>query len=170
MQQPESRSSSSTPSSASPTQFSQPSSELKPNAATTTNARQALGDQLNELLQVLFELSVIVYDFQPDGNKLVWNKVNTVIDHYKKIDELKNDIDAYIPEEVINYVETGRNPDIFTQAFVERAATENQFTNGKIQAISDFKSMLSTEFAKSFPDLYDNTDLFANTSSENSSS
>lgn len=35
----------------------------------------------------------------------------------------------------ISYVEHGRNPDIFTQSFVERTATENQFTNGKIKAV-----------------------------------
>jgi mediator of RNA polymerase II transcription subunit 10 len=42
---------------------------------STINARQSVEDQLNELLQKLFELSVIVYDFQPDGNKLVWKKM-----------------------------------------------------------------------------------------------
>jgi hypothetical protein len=36
----------------------------------------------------------------------------------------------------IRVVEEGKNPDIFTQAFVERTATENQFTNGKIKAVS----------------------------------
>lgn len=35
-----------------------------------------------------------------------------------------------------SFVEQGRNPDKFTQDFVERAATENQFTNGKIKAVS----------------------------------
>jgi hypothetical protein len=35
-----------------------------------------------------------------------------------------------------SFVEHGKNPDIFTQGFVERAATENQFTNGKIKAVS----------------------------------
>lgn len=39
------------------------------------NTRESLENQLNELLQVLFELSVVVYDFQPDGNKLVWEKM-----------------------------------------------------------------------------------------------
>jgi hypothetical protein len=34
-----------------------------------------------------------------------------------------------------SYVENGQNPDLFTQAFVSRAATENQFTNGKIKAV-----------------------------------
>lgn len=34
-----------------------------------------------------------------------------------------------------SYVENGRNPELFTQSFVERTATENQFTNGKIKAV-----------------------------------
>lgn len=42
---------------------------------STLDARQSLEDKLNDLLQKLFELSVIVYDFQPDGNKLVWKKM-----------------------------------------------------------------------------------------------
>ncbi|KAG2201667.1 mediator complex, subunit Med10 [Mucor mucedo] len=130
---------------------------MQPEENSTVNARQSVEDQLNELLQELFELSVIVYDFQPDGNKLVWKKINSIIEHYKDIDHLKDDIDSFIPEEVINFVEHGKNPDIFTQGFVERAATENQFTNGKIKAVNEFKSILSDEFSKSFPDLYDST-------------
>jgi hypothetical protein len=39
------------------------------------DSRLSLEDNLNDLLQKLFELSVIVYDFQPDGNKLVWKKM-----------------------------------------------------------------------------------------------
>lgn len=42
---------------------------------TSAQVRQSAEDKLNELLQKLFELSVIVYDFQPDGNKLVWKKM-----------------------------------------------------------------------------------------------
>ncbi|ORZ26073.1 transcription factor subunit Med10 of mediator complex-domain-containing protein [Absidia repens] len=81
---------------------------------------------------------------------------NSVLEHYKTIDDLKNGLNKFIPEEVINYVENGQNPDLFTQAFVSRTATENQFTNGKIQAVDNFRSLLSDEFAKSFPDLYEN--------------
>ncbi|KAG2215189.1 hypothetical protein INT46_001465 [Mucor plumbeus] len=129
---------------------------MQPETNTSTNVRQSTEDKLNELLQKLFELSVIVYDFQPDGNKLVWKKINDIIEHYKEIDDLKDGIDSFIPEEVINFVEHGKNPDIFTQGFVERAATENQFTNGKIKAVGEFRQLLSDEFTKSFPDLYDN--------------
>lgn len=48
---------------------------MQPENTIVMDARQSVEDQLNELLQELFELSVIVYDFQPDGNKLVWKKM-----------------------------------------------------------------------------------------------
>lgn len=48
---------------------------MQPEESSSVNVRQSLEDQLNELLQKLFELSVIVYDFQPDGNRLVWKKM-----------------------------------------------------------------------------------------------
>ncbi|CEP14746.1 hypothetical protein [Parasitella parasitica] len=129
---------------------------MQPEDKTSSNVRRSAEDKLNELLQKLFELSVIVYDFQPDGNKLVWKKINDIIEHYKELDDLKDGVDSFIPEEVINFVEHGKNPDIFTQRFVERAATENQFTNGKIKAVGEFRQLLTEEFTKSFPDLYEN--------------
>ncbi|PHZ09771.1 uncharacterized protein RHIMIDRAFT_245967 [Rhizopus microsporus ATCC 52813] len=132
---------------------------------SSNEARNLLKEQLNELLQNLFELSVIVYDFQPDGNRLVWKKINSIIEHYKEINELREGITEYIPEEVINYVEHGRNPELFTQNFVERTATENQFTNGKIKAVDEFKQLLTEEFTKSFPDLYDYEDAIDTTTS-----
>lgn len=41
----------------------------------SNNATEAVETQLQELLQSLLDLSIIVYDFQPDGNRLVWNKM-----------------------------------------------------------------------------------------------
>ncbi|RUP16191.1 transcription factor subunit Med10 of mediator complex-domain-containing protein [Jimgerdemannia flammicorona] len=79
---------------------------------------------------------------------------NQVVTHFADLDKLKEGISSlYVPEEVVKYVEEARNPDIFTQGFVERAAAENQFTNGKIRAIESFRSILVTELTTSFPDL-----------------
>ncbi|RUS17615.1 transcription factor subunit Med10 of mediator complex-domain-containing protein [Endogone sp. FLAS-F59071] len=96
--------------------------------------RLALEKSLNELTHSLLELGIMVHDFQPGTH--VIDKINQVTNHYMTIDKIKDNISSlYVPEEVVKYVEEARNPDIFTQSFVERAAAENQFTNGKIQAI-----------------------------------
>ena len=42
---------------------------------TSSSAKDEVESQLQELLQTLLDLSIVVYDFQPDGNKLVWNKM-----------------------------------------------------------------------------------------------
>lgn len=74
MQQSGSRSSSSSPSTATATP-THPANTIQDPQNPSDTARQAVEDQLNDLLQLLFELSVVVYDFQPDGNRLVWNKM-----------------------------------------------------------------------------------------------
>lgn len=43
--------------------------------STSNSAKDAVESQLQDLLQSLLDLSIIVYDFQPDGNRLVWNKM-----------------------------------------------------------------------------------------------
>lgn len=37
---------------------------------------------------------------------------------------------------ITSFVENGKNPDLFTQGFVERTASENQFTYGKVKAVN----------------------------------
>ncbi|KAI7883911.1 hypothetical protein K492DRAFT_158948 [Lichtheimia hyalospora FSU 10163] len=156
MQQADSRSSSSSSAAATPNNHVDSTQNT---SEASKAARLALEGEINDILQVLFELSVVVFDFQPEGNQLVRNKINTIIEHYRKIDELKKDIDTFIPEEVINFVEHGKNPDLFTQGFVERTASENQFTYGKVKAVNEFRSILADEFEKSFPDLYQSNDM-----------
>lgn len=46
-----------------------------PSRASSSNAKDAVETHLQDLLQTLLDLSIIVYDFQPEGNRLVWNKM-----------------------------------------------------------------------------------------------
>lgn len=41
-----------------------------------------------------------------------------------------------IPHEVIDYVDQGRNPDIYTKELLDRVSGENMYTNGILDAIS----------------------------------
>jgi mediator of RNA polymerase II transcription subunit 10 len=46
--------------------------------------------------------------------------------------------DVRIPPEIVDYVDEGRNPDIFTRDFVENVQRGNAVVNGKKQAFRDF--------------------------------
>lgn len=61
---------------------------------------------------------------------------NDVITHLATIDEMAQHISTMIPMQVLADIDNSRNPMQLTKDRLERAATENQFMNGKIAAIT----------------------------------
>ncbi|KAH9883553.1 mediator complex, subunit Med10 [Xylariomycetidae sp. FL2044] len=60
-----------------------------------------------------------------------------------------------IPPELIQYVDNGRNPDIYTREFVELVRRGNQLMRGKQSAFADFRDALAGEMDKAMPELVD---------------
>lgn len=58
-----------------------------------------------------------------------------------------------LPREVIQYVEDGRNPDIYTREFVELVIKQNQMMKGKRGAFAAFRDVLATRIVIAFPEL-----------------
>lgn len=58
-----------------------------------------------------------------------------------------------IPQEVIQYVDDGRNPDIYTREFVELARRQNQMLKGKQEAFASFRDVLATQMWTAMPEL-----------------
>ncbi|KAH6849697.1 mediator of RNA polymerase II transcription subunit 10 [Chaetomium sp. MPI-CAGE-AT-0009] len=61
--------------------------------------------------------------------------------------------DKPIPEPLIQYVENGRNPDIYTREFAELVRRMNQLARGKMHAFRDFRDVLAREMAGALPEL-----------------
>ncbi|KIJ70294.1 hypothetical protein HYDPIDRAFT_104989 [Hydnomerulius pinastri MD-312] len=57
-----------------------------------------------------------------------------------------------IPFQVLQDIDNARNPMQLTKERLERAATENQFVNGKIDAIDSYRKLLNEALAKNFPE------------------
>ncbi|KAK3322597.1 putative mediator of RNA polymerase II transcription subunit [Apodospora peruviana] len=62
-----------------------------------------------------------------------------------------------IPEPLIQYVENGRNPDIYTREFVELVRRLNQLARGKMHAFRTFRDVLAHEMDAALPELRDDT-------------
>ncbi|KAK0621167.1 mediator of RNA polymerase II transcription subunit 10 [Bombardia bombarda] len=60
-----------------------------------------------------------------------------------------------IPEPLIQYVENGRNPDIYTREFVELVRRLNQLARGKMHAFRSFRDVLAHEMDAALPELRD---------------
>jgi mediator of RNA polymerase II transcription subunit 10 len=69
---------------------------------------------------------------------------NQVVDHLAALDHNSQKIHTLIPTDVLEDIDNARNPMLLTKERLERAATENQFMNGKIGAI-EVSSALSPD-------------------------
>ena len=58
-----------------------------------------------------------------------------------------------IPPEIIQYVEEGRNPDIYTREFVEVVQKHNQLLKGRADAMARFRDVLAREMKGAMPEL-----------------
>lgn len=60
-----------------------------------------------------------------------------------------------VPPELLEYVENGRNPDIYTREFVELVRRGNQLMRGKSNSFGAFRDVLAKNMAKANPELRD---------------
>ncbi|RDB19580.1 Mediator of RNA polymerase II transcription subunit 10 [Hypsizygus marmoreus] len=90
---------------------------------------------------------------KPGGGKPVGLRVNEVINHLATIDDMAQHIPTMIPMQVLADIDNSRNPMQLTRERLERAATENQFMNGKIVAIDSYRKYLDEALAQNFPEL-----------------
>ncbi|PCH41658.1 hypothetical protein WOLCODRAFT_70885 [Wolfiporia cocos MD-104 SS10] len=90
---------------------------------------------------------------KPGGGKQVGLRVNEVISHLATIDDMSQHVHTMIPMQVLADIDNARNPLQITKERVERAATENQFMNGKIHAIDSYRQQLDEALSQSFPEL-----------------
>ncbi|KAI9574938.1 transcription factor subunit Med10 of mediator complex-domain-containing protein [Boletus coccyginus] len=114
--------------------------------------------ELHGLANALYNLGTTVINDstkereKPAGGKQVGLRANEVIHHLTTIDDMAQNIRTMIPFQVLQDIDNARNPMQLTKERLERAATENQFMNGKIAAIDSYRRLLNEALVKNFPD------------------
>ena len=58
-----------------------------------------------------------------------------------------------VPPEVVEYVEGGRNPDIYTREFVETVRRSNALLRARAEALRGFRDVLAAETSAAKPEL-----------------
>ncbi|KAH7981725.1 hypothetical protein HPB52_000971 [Rhipicephalus sanguineus] len=70
----------------------------------------------------------------------------------QEVDRCKPEVqDIQVPLEVFDYIDQGRNPQLFTKDCMEKALTKNEQVKGKIESYRRFKALLLLELSKVFP-------------------
>ncbi|OTA93230.1 hypothetical protein M434DRAFT_73433 [Hypoxylon sp. CO27-5] len=146
----------------------------------------ALEQQLKDTIQTLTNVMVQVVNYDStvsstnpsaspasrSSRDVIANELRTLSSnlqaiHARAIDTSPDRELPHIPPELIQYVDNGRNPDIYTREFVELVRRGNQLARGKQSAFASFRDVLAGEMDKAMPELRDDTaSVLANTRGE----
>merc|ERR1711931_172318 len=113
---------------------------------------EALEQSLEMFIENTRQIGIIVSDFQPQGQAVLNQKLNTLATGLQEIDRLRGQLaDVHVPLHVFDYIDAGKNPQLYTKDCMEKALMRNEAVKGKIDALSCFKAQLVLELGKVFP-------------------
>ncbi|EEB12141.1 nut2, putative [Pediculus humanus corporis] len=115
-------------------------------------ALENLESQLEMFTENVRQIRIIVSDFQPQGQNVLNQKIQSLVHGLQEIDKLKSQVqEVHVPLEVFEYIDQGRNPQLYTKDCIEKALTKNEQVKGKIDAYRKFKAHLLVELNAAFP-------------------
>lgn len=116
--------------------------------------------QVAAIIESFIELGVSIYDF-PGTSEATQGMVTNLKRNVNRLSKLNQNINdpesqlnhVNIPLEVVQYIEDGRNPDIYTREFVEAIRRSNQYQRSKMKGLKQLRDSLAEKMIEEFPDL-----------------
>ncbi|XP_041375563.1 mediator of RNA polymerase II transcription subunit 10-like [Gigantopelta aegis] len=113
-------------------------------------------EALEQLLELFIEntrqMGIIVSDFQPQGQNVLNQKIQTMVTEMQEVDKFRSQMqDIQVPLEVFDYIDQGKNPNLYTKDCLEKALAKNELVKGKMDNLKRFKALLIVELNKVFP-------------------
>ncbi|KAH7162337.1 transcription factor subunit Med10 of mediator complex-domain-containing protein [Dactylonectria estremocensis] len=117
-----------------------------------------LEQQLKDIIQDLYQVMVQVSTYDSMGRSsrdVLTNEIKTLSHSLQTLHAFASppNVLPSIPPELIEYVENGRNPDIYTREFVELVRRGNQLMRGKLNAFASFRDVLAEQMTAAMPEL-----------------
>ncbi|XP_023716607.1 mediator of RNA polymerase II transcription subunit 10 [Cryptotermes secundus] len=121
-------------------------------STTMASSLENLETQLELFIENVRQIRIIVGDFQPQGQNVLNQKIQALVHGLQEVDKLKSQVqEVHVPLEVFDYIDQGRNPQLYTKDCIEKALTKNEQVKGKIDAYRKFKAHLLVELNSVFP-------------------
>ncbi|UNI14027.1 RNA polymerase II mediator complex subunit [Purpureocillium takamizusanense] len=123
-----------------------------------------LEQQLKDIIQDLYNIMVQVTTYDTTGRpsrEVLSNQVKTLSTSLQTLHASADHPLAALPSvppELLEYVENGRNPDIYTREFVELVRRGNQLMRGKAAAFASLRDVLAADMAAAMPELRDDVE------------
>lgn len=130
--------------------------------------------RLAAIIDSFIELGVSVYDFPgtEDSMQGMVTNLKRNVDRMKQLNQQANDPESQlqnflVPLDVLQYIEDGRNPDVYTREFVEAIRRSNQYQRAKIHGLIKLHDSLAEKIVDELPDLQPHVErIIARTSPE----
>ncbi|XP_050530480.1 mediator of RNA polymerase II transcription subunit 10 isoform X2 [Daktulosphaira vitifoliae] len=121
-------------------------------AAAAAASLEDLETQLEMFVENVRQIRIIVTDFQPQGQTVLNQKIQNAVQGLQEINKLKSAVqDIHVPLEVFDYIDRGRNPQLYTKDCIEKALNKNEQVKGKIDALRKFKAQMLADLGHAFP-------------------
>ncbi|BFZ64406.1 RNA polymerase II mediator complex subunit [Saitoella coloradoensis] len=118
----------------------------------------AVDDQLRQTIEIILETGIALNDFEGGPHDHIYQKLNSIVEGYKELDRLAENVTVTVPREVIEYVDEGRNPDLYTRQHADETLKKNQYMKGKLGTMKSFRDVLAEEIKAAYPELSGDVD------------
>uniref|UniRef100_A0A1I7YH66 Mediator of RNA polymerase II transcription subunit 10 n=1 Tax=Steinernema glaseri TaxID=37863 RepID=A0A1I7YH66_9BILA len=82
-----------------------------------------------------------------------FTQLERTLDQFQEIDAIKSQFaDVKVPLELLEYLNSGKNPHIFTREMLLRTSEKNREVNGKIEVYTKFRANLLNELGHEVPE------------------
>ncbi|XP_055683869.1 mediator of RNA polymerase II transcription subunit 10 [Lutzomyia longipalpis] len=116
------------------------------------NPLENLETNLEMFIENVRQIRIIVSDFQAQGQNVLNQKIQGLVTGLQEIDKLKSQVqNVHVPFEVFDYIDQGKNPQLYTKDCIDKARSKNEEVKGKIDAYRKFKANMVLELQKTFP-------------------
>ncbi|XP_025196057.1 mediator of RNA polymerase II transcription subunit 10 isoform X2 [Melanaphis sacchari] len=121
-------------------------------SSSSSSPLEDLETQLEMFVENVRQIRIIVADFQPQGQTVLNQKIQNAVSGLQEINKLKSNVqDIHVPLEVFEYIDRGRNPQLYTKDCIEKALHKNEQVKGKIDALKKFKANVLADLGQTFP-------------------
>ncbi|THX66171.1 mediator of RNA polymerase II transcription subunit 10 [Aureobasidium pullulans] len=119
----------------------------------STDGLDEVDAQLKAVIDNLYMLICQAHEFRgTQTQEAMTFEIKRLIQNLLALCQTARTLPTGLPQEIIEYVERSRNPDIYTREFVELVQRLNQQLKGRSQAFADFRDILAREMTGALPD------------------
>ncbi|XP_062501266.1 mediator of RNA polymerase II transcription subunit 10-like [Corticium candelabrum] len=113
----------------------------------------ALEQQLEQFVETVRQIGIIVSDFQPNSQSVLNSKICQMTEEMRSIEQSKKQVeDVNVPLEVLDHIDQGKNPQLYTQQCLQKLHEKGMQVQQKVDAYKTFQKHLFAELEQFFPE------------------